>query len=122
LQACRRALRPGGIVFWIHHDAGAWTNRLLAEASPIIDVEHVYLFDRRTMARMLGKNGFEVLRVFPVRNRYPLSYWLSLAPLPSGLKQHLIAMLRGTGLGQVALRWNAGNFGIVARVTDSQLS
>jgi 2-polyprenyl-3-methyl-5-hydroxy-6-metoxy-1,4-benzoquinol methylase len=119
LQACRRALRPRGLVFWIHHDLGAWTHRLLGEASPIIDVEHVYLFDQKTMGRMLAKNGFKVLRVFRVRNRYPLHYWTSLAPLPSAFKRGLLPILRHTALGRIALSWNAGNFGIVG-VRDSQ--
>lgn len=116
LQACRRALRPHGLVFWIHHDAGAWTHRVLGERSPIIDVEHIYLFDQRTMARLLEKNGFEVLRVFPVRNRYPLSYWLSLAPLPDSLKHRAISRMRHAALGRIPLSWNAGNFGIVGRL------
>lgn len=75
----------------------------------------MYLFDQKTMARMLAKNGFEVIRVFRVRNRYPLHYWTSLAPLPAGLKRSLLSMLRRTGLGRLALSWNAGNFGIVGR-------
>ena len=118
LQVCRRALRPGGLTFWIHHDTSAWTNRLLGEASPIVDVEHVYLFDPRTMSRLLEKNGFEVLRVFPVRNRYPFYYWASLAPLPAALKRRLLPILKSTRLARVPLSWNAGNFGIVARRDD----
>jgi len=113
LQVCRRALRPGGLTFWIHHDTSAWTNRLLGEASPIVDVEHVYLFDPRTMSSLLEKNGFEVLRAFPVRNRYPLYYWISLAPLPRPIKDRCIRMFRR--LGSLPISWNAGNFGIVAR-------
>ena len=68
---------------------------------------------------MLAENGFEVRRMFRVRNRYPLSYELNLAPLPGGLKRHLIPLLRQTSLGRLALSWNAGNFGIVG-VRDSQ--
>jgi len=113
LQACRRALQPGGLVFLIHHDAGAWTHRLLGERSPIIDVEHIYLYDLRTMARILAKNGFNVLRVFPVRNRYPIYYWSGMAPLPSGIKGRLVPRLRNSALGRLALAWNAGNLGIV---------
>src|SRR5579872_4855170 len=79
LAACRRILRPGGLVFFIHHDIGAWTHRLLKERSPIVDVEHVYLYDRDTMSRILAKNGFEVLRVFRVSNRYPIYYWTNMA-------------------------------------------
>jgi hypothetical protein len=100
-------------VFLIHHDAGAWTHRLLGERSPIIDVEHIYLYDRRTMARILAKNGFEVLRVFPVRNRYPLYYWSGMAPLPSAVKRRLVPRLRSSAMGRLAVAWNAGNLGIV---------
>jgi SAM-dependent methyltransferase len=113
LEACRRVLRPGGVILLIHHDAGAWTNRILGERSPIIDVEHIYLYNRQTMSRILAKNGFEVLRVLAVRNCYPISYWASLAPLPSGLKRRLVPVLRGSALGRCAVAWNAGNLGIV---------
>ena len=113
LQACRRVLRPGGLIFFIHHDAGAWTHRLLGERSPIIDVEHIYLYDRRTMARILAKNGFDVLRVFRVRNRYPIDYWTRMAPLPAGLKSRLLPRLRNSTLGRLTVAWNAGNLGIV---------
>jgi SAM-dependent methyltransferase len=113
LQACRRILRPGGLILLIHHDAGAWAHRVLGERSPIIDVEHIYLYDRRTMARILAKNGFEILRVFSVRNRYPLYYWTGMAPIPSGLKRRLVPKLRNSSLGRRALAWNAGNLGIV---------
>jgi SAM-dependent methyltransferase len=113
LQACRRILRPGGLILLIHHDAGAWTHRLLGERSPIIDVEHIYLYDRRTMARILAKNGFEILRVFSVRNRYPIYYWAGMAPIPAGLKRRLVPKLRDSALGRRAVAWNAGNLGIV---------
>ena len=42
LRTCRELLAPGGLVLFIHHDAGAWTNRFLGERSPIIDIEHTY--------------------------------------------------------------------------------
>jgi len=113
LQACRRLLRPGGVILLIHHDVGAWTNRLLGERSPVIDVEHIYLYDRHTMARVLARNGFDLIRVFGVRNRYPIYYWTSLAPLPNFVKGPLVPKLRGSRLGRATVAWNAGNLGIV---------
>ena len=113
LQTCRRLLRPGGVILLIHHDVGAWTNRLLGERSPVIDVEHIYLYDRHTMARLMAKNGFEMVRVFSVRNRYPIYYWTSLAPLPRGVKSRFVPKLRGSRLGRATVAWNAGNLGIV---------
>ena len=113
LQACRRVLRPGGLLLLIHHDAGAWPHRLLGERSPIIDVEHIYLYNRHTIARMFAKNGFDVLRVFSVRNRYPIYYWTGMAPIPSAMKRRLVPWLRNSALGRLTLAWNAGNLGIV---------
>jgi 2-polyprenyl-3-methyl-5-hydroxy-6-metoxy-1,4-benzoquinol methylase len=75
LRACRGLLQPGGAALFINHDVGAWTNRILGERSPIVDIEHTYLYNKKTMATIFRKNGFEVLRIFPVRNEYALAYW-----------------------------------------------
>ena len=49
LEECRRVLRPGGVVLAFNHNVTAWSARLLGERSPIIDVEHTYLYSPRTM-------------------------------------------------------------------------
>jgi SAM-dependent methyltransferase len=119
LQACRRILHPGCLALFINHDAGAWTNRILGERSPIVDIEHIYLYDQRTMARIFRKNGFQVLRVFSVTNSYPLYYWCRMAPLPANLKRKLLPRLKQSRLGRTILPWKAGNLGIVARSADA---
>jgi hypothetical protein len=115
LRACRVLLQPGGVALFINHDAGAWTNRILGERSPIIDIEHTYLYDKKTMARIFRKNGFEVLRVFPVRNEYPLAYWCKMAPLPSWLKTRLLPAVKRSRCGRWIAPMRAGNLGILAR-------
>jgi len=116
LRACRALLEPGGLALFINHDVGAWTNRILGERSPIIDIEHTYLYDKKTMVRIFCKNGFEVLRVFPVRNEYPLAYWCKMAPVPACLKIRLLPVLRRSRCGRWILPMRAGNLGILARV------
>jgi len=120
LQECRRILRPNGLALFINHDAGAWTNRLLGERSPIVDVEHIYLYNRETMRRLFVKHGFDVLRVFPVENRYPLHYWWQMAPLPGGGKRGTLRYLRQSRMGNWTLSWKAGNLGLVARQPQLQ--
>jgi SAM-dependent methyltransferase len=115
LAACRTALRPGGLALFINHDIGAITHRILGERSPVIDVEHIYLYDRRTIARLFEACGFEVLRVFSVANTYPLHYWFKLAPVPTALKSRLLPWLRGAAIGRLTVELRAGNLGIVAR-------
>lgn len=115
VQACRKVLKPGGVAFFLNHDAGAWTNRLLGSRSPIIDIEHIYLFDRKTISMLFESAGFDVLRTFRVVDRHPLAYWLRLAPLPHWCSKPLIGALNRVGLGGLPVAWKAGNLAIVAR-------
>jgi SAM-dependent methyltransferase len=112
LSTVQDLLVPGGLTLWICHDAGAPLNRLLGRLSPIVDIEHVVLYDRRTIRKLFERNGFEILDVFGIANRYPLWYWTQLAPMPRGLRNLLVRLTR---LSTVALRMNLGNMGIVAR-------
>jgi 2-polyprenyl-3-methyl-5-hydroxy-6-metoxy-1,4-benzoquinol methylase len=114
LAACREDLKPGGVALFINHDCGALSARLLGESSPIIDVEHTVLFDKRTMRRIFEKCGFSVHDVFTVRNTYPLSYWAKLAPLPGRLKSLLLTLVGATGIGRIPVTLSAGNLGIIA--------
>ncbi len=115
LRLCRLLLQPGGVALFINHDVGAWTNRILGERSPIVDIEHTYLYDKKTMARIFRKNGFQVLRVFPVRNEYPLAYWCKMAPLPAWLKTRLLPAVKRSRCGRWIVPMRAGNLGILAR-------
>ena len=115
VHACRKLLKPGGVAFFLNHDAAAWTNRLLGSRSPIIDVEHIYLFDRTTISKLFASAGFKVVRTFRVVDRHPLAYWVRLAPLPLWISKPVIAALDGVGLGGLPISWRAGNLAIVAR-------
>ena len=112
LAAVRDLLEPGGVTLWICHDAGAPLNRLLGRRSPIVDIEHVVLYDRRTIRNLFERNGFEVLRVSGVANRYPVWYWTHLSPLPRSIRQPLVRVARSAG---ATLRMNLGNMSILAR-------
>ncbi len=114
LRACFRHLRPGGLALFINHDSGALTNRLLGERSPIVDVEHTALYDRRTMRRILQKTGFGVREVFAVKNTHPLAYWVRLAPLPSVVKGPVLKVLERSAVGEIAVPLFAGNLGAIA--------
>ena len=114
LRACREVLAPGGVMYWICHDVGSFCARLLGRRCPMIDIQHVVLYDRRTVSLLFLNNGFEVADVFGVSNRYPLSYWAGLTPVPDAPKKALLTFLDKTRLGRLPLRANFGNMGIVA--------
>lgn len=115
VEAAFLHLKPGGLILIVVHDAGALSARLLGERSPIVDVEHTVLFDRRTLPRLLERAGFAVVETFAVWNTYPLAYWTRLAPLPGPLKGAALGIVNGTGVGRVPVKLPAGNLGVIAR-------
>lgn len=115
LRVCLDLLSPGGVTLWICHDVGAWLARVLGERCPIVDIQHPVLYDRKTLSLLFERNGYEILEVFGVANRYPLQYWASLAPAPKALKAAALALLKATRLGTVPLSARLGNMGILAR-------
>ncbi|WP_035373719.1 class I SAM-dependent methyltransferase [Pseudoduganella violaceinigra] len=99
-------LEAGGAIAVVVHDWRAPLNRLLGLRSPIIDVEHMQLFSPRALRELLQRAGFERIALQPIRNAYPLRYWLRLTPLPAGAKGLLLRLLERLGLAdrQVALK------------------
>lgn len=115
LGTCLRMLGPGGLMLALNHDAGSFTARLLGERSPIIDIEHTYLYDMPSMQRMLRKHSFEVLRQGSATNLYSLQYLVQLLPLPHLVKDACLRLLQKTGFGRVRLWATLGNLYIIAR-------
>jgi len=113
LDECRRVLRPGGLVLAFNHDASAPSARVLGERSPIVDVEHTYLYDPGTMRRLFESRGYEVAAVGSVRNLVSLRYLLHLLPLPRGLKPVVRTIL--APIGSLRLWIPLGNLRLIAR-------
>jgi enolase len=59
LKDCLDALEPGGIFVVAVHNERSWSARLLGVRSPIIDVEHTYLYSRNTGVQIFEKAGFK---------------------------------------------------------------
>lgn len=115
LQVMHGILRPSGLALFLNHDAAALSARVLGERSPIIDVEHFYLYSRATLARLVEANGFEVLESGGVSNDYSISYFARLLPLPSGTKKGVARALTASRVGTLRARAALGNLFLVAR-------
>ena len=118
LALCRAALdllKSGGMLFVVSHDRQALTNRLLGTRSPIIDIEHLQLFCRTSIRRLLETAGFVRVRTLPVWNQYPLHYWMRLLPMPRGMKRRLLPRFRELSFGRMPLAIPAGNLAAVGR-------
>lgn len=107
-------LEPGGALAVVVHDWRAPLNRLLGLRSPIIDVEHLQLFSPKALRELLQRAGFEQIRLRPIRNAYPLRYWLRLTPLPVSVKRWLLKLLERFRLADKSVSMNVGNMLAVA--------
>jgi len=106
-------LKKGGKIFFIVHNTNALSVKMFGEKSPIFDIEHIYLFDSKSLKTVFQKSGFSNLKVFNVSNTYPLQYWLKLFPMFHLLKVNILKLFNITKLGLFPISLNAGNIGIV---------
>jgi SAM-dependent methyltransferase len=115
LEECFRLLKPEGLVLCLNHNVEAHSARLLGERSPIVDLEHTYLYNPSTLSRLFETCRFDVLRVGSAWNTYSLYYLLRLVPLSAKLKTRILAWLKSRAVGRVCLSLPLGNLYLVAR-------
>jgi SAM-dependent methyltransferase len=115
LEECIAVLRPGGHILALNHNVRAWSARLLGERSPIVDIEHTYLYSPATMRSLFAKAGFCDPQVRSVRNTYSMAYLMQLVPLPAGLKSRLLPALRTGPAGRMRVTVPLGNLCLIAR-------
>ena len=70
---------------------------------------HVAVADSGALRELLQRAGFEAIELRPIRNAYPLRYWLRLTPLPAAIKNALLGVLQRLGLADRSLAMNVGN-------------
>jgi hypothetical protein len=90
-------------------------NRLLGRRSPIIDIEHLQLFCKPSLEKLLTSSGFVAEMITPLVNRYPFRYWLRLSPLPAPIKRLSLQTFALLGLGGLRLGVNVGNLLAIGR-------
>jgi SAM-dependent methyltransferase len=115
MRAVHRVLTQGGVFLAINHDIRAPITQLLGERSPMYDVEHIYLFDRSTITRLLSNAGFDVMESRSLTNSYTLDYALKMFPFPTFFKTMLGAVLSAAGMSSLSLRVPGGNIVTIGR-------
>lgn len=115
LDELHRALRPRGLALFLNHDAGAPSARLLGERSPIVDIEHYYLYTQETLGRLVAAHGFEVAESGSVWNQYSVAYLTRLVPMPAAAKRGALRFLDWSHIGGLEPSMPLGNLYVVAR-------
>jgi len=118
LKDAQEYLKPRGALFLILHNISALPAKILGRRCPMLDIEHPFLYNPKTIVKLLEANGFEVQKKFSVINRYPLRYWLQLIPLPLGIKKPMLDALQKSFIGNIPMTMGVGNMGIIARKKD----
>lgn len=115
LKEVYHILKPGGLALAFNHDIGSFSARLLGESCPMVDVEHTYLYDKKTIKKIFEKNDFEVLEVGSSFNIHSLGYWVAMFPLPKWIKTFLLNLLKIGDLDEKKLKILAGNLYLIGR-------
>jgi len=112
-QGVFRMLRPGGCFFIVAHNYRSLSARVLKGRSPVFDIEHLQLLSPRSASAMYKNTGFTNIRISYLVNKYPLSYWLRLAPLSEQVKNAGYGVLKKCGIQSFALGMPVGNIAAI---------
>jgi SAM-dependent methyltransferase len=109
------SLADGGEIYTVCHGYNSLVNKMLKKKSPIFDIEHLQLFSSKSIKKLLLNAGFSEVRTFKIYNKYPLSYWVKLFPLPNSGKKKLLKFLSVSRIGKILIPINVGNIGAIAK-------
>lgn len=115
LKEAFRILKPGGYILSFNHDIESFQAKLFKSRSPIIDIEHTYLYSPKTMKQIFEKNGFKVVDIYPSINYISIKHLVWLLPLPKNIKLSIINGNILKGLLKLRLGLNLGNVVLTAR-------
>jgi SAM-dependent methyltransferase len=116
LATCFDTLMASGLILCFNHNVSAISARVLGEKSPIIDIEHTFLYSPETIRILFQKNGFKVLEVGMAWNFVSLISILRLFPFPRSSKTKLLTLLEHwPRLGRISVSLPLGNLYLIAQ-------
>lgn len=112
INECLASLKPGGTFVVAVHNVDSLSARLLRSKSPIVDVEHTYLYSRKTGMQLFSNAGLSEVRSRAYSNRYSLAYLIQLVPISINLKQKILNPSFATVLSRIRFTIPLGNIWI----------
>ena len=97
------------------HNYRSPLNRILGKKSPIIDIEHMQLFSKKSIESLFNKTNYEDIQIKDFYNHYSINYWIRLSPLPNLIKNIFIKLLNKFNLGKFKIKINVGNIIVSGR-------
>jgi 2-polyprenyl-3-methyl-5-hydroxy-6-metoxy-1,4-benzoquinol methylase len=90
LTICNQILKTKAYILAFNHNINSLTAKILGEKSPIIDIEHTFLYNPRTITKIFEKNKFLVKKVYSSKSTLSLKHLFWLLPLPKNFKQKIV--------------------------------
>ncbi len=113
LEECYKILKRDGYILSFNHNINSFTSRLLGERSPIIDIEHTFLYSPSTIKKIFEKNKFNIIKIKSPTNIISLKHFFWLLPLPRNLKQKVLNLKSSFLKRNIKLK--LGNLCIIAQ-------
>lgn len=115
VEGAHSMLRKNGYVVVVVHDTEGLSVKMFRENSPIFDIEHIYLFNKKTLSEIFLRHKFEIIKVFNVVNNYPLDYWIQMSGFPYIVKKYTKFVFNRLGIGKKGVSIPAGNIALIAK-------
>lgn len=112
LKECYKLLEKGGFILAFNHNIDSLSSKLMGEKSPIIDIEHTFLYSPQTNQMLFKKNKFSPLKIYSPTSTISLKHLFWLFPLPKILKKRFISK---SIFKKINVRLKLGNLCIIAQ-------
>ena len=115
LSGIHELLREDGRIIIVCHNYRSLINRIMRGKSPIYNLEHLQIFSKKPIIKLLEKCGYSDIHTFRVTNKYALSYWVRLLPMPMRLKKITLSVLKKIRMDKIKIGIPGSNMGAVAK-------
>lgn len=115
LCAAKKTLAPNGILLMVMHDSGSWVRFVFQEKTPMIHIQHVCIFDGKTIRKLLEKNGFEIIEIRKLSCKFTVAHATKMLPLPISWRRKLVSVLEKSDLGKLNVKLTPGDMMVIAR-------
>ena len=115
LKAVYKILKPGGLLIGVTHNEKHFLVKMLRNKHPIINDEHVSIFNKVNLIKIMKKNYFKVLNLKNLKNYYTVSYWQRMIPMNKYFRKIILFFLKILKLDNKIIGVKAGNIYIICQ-------
>jgi len=119
IRTCIDAIKPDGYFLVAVHNEKSWSAKLLGEKSPIVDIEHTYLYSRESARKLFAKAGLVEISSGSYWNNYSLSYIVHLIPFPTEIKSKILTSNFGKILSTIRITVPLGNMWVAGKKIET---